>query len=134
VIVLDASAAVALVLAHPAGAAIQAKLKQPSMSLHAPHLIDVEVAQVLRRYWISGDLPTVIAHERLQAYLALPIARYAHDALLKRVWQMRGNVSAYDAVYLALAEALDAPLVTLDAKLAAAPGHHALVEVVNDAR
>jgi predicted nucleic acid-binding protein len=130
VIVLDASAAVALVLVEPAAVAIQSWLVRPSMSLHAPHLIDVEVTQVLRRYWLAGDLDATVAHERLQLYLDLPITRHAHEALLIRAWQMRANVTAYDAMYLSLAEALDAPLITLDAKLAGAPGHRARVELI----
>jgi len=132
VIVLDASASVALVLSHPAAAALKRWLARPFMSLHAPHLIDVEVAQVLRRYWLSGDLTAAHAHERLQAHLDLPIVRYPHDVLMSRAWQLRANVTAYDAMYLALAEALDAPLITLDEKLATAPGHRARVELIEE--
>ena len=96
----------------------------------APHLIDLEVAQVLRRYTLSGDLGRSRAAEALQDFLDLPIERYPHDLFLTRIWQMRHNVTAYDAVYIALAEALDAVLLTTDARLAAASGHDAQVEVV----
>ncbi len=98
--------------------------------MSAPHLIDLEVAQVLRRYTLSGDLGPDRAAEALQDFLDLPIERYPHDLFLTRIWQMRHNVTAYDAAYIALAEALDAVLLTTDARLAAAGGHEAKVEVV----
>jgi predicted nucleic acid-binding protein len=98
--------------------------------LHVPHLLDLEVANVLRRY-VRGRATTVArAEQALQDLSDIRMTRHSHARLLRRVWELRDHLTAYDAVYVALAEALDAPLLTCDAKIAAAPGHHALVEVV----
>src|SRR5205823_4992560 len=114
----------------PAAEAIESRFFDSRQALHAPHLLDVEVAHVVRRYAAIGD----INPERGRAVLAdladFPVRRYAHDFLLQRVWELRNNLTAYDAVYVALAEALDAPLVTRDRRLATAAGHHARVELV----
>ncbi len=128
-IVLDASAVVELVLGSPRGAAVRARVEHPDESLHAPHLLDVEVASVLRRYQLSGALSAEDGREALADLAGLDIARYPHDLLLPRVWELRTSVTAYDAVYLALAELLEAPLLTLDRRLARARGHGARVEV-----
>ena len=98
-------------------------------TLHAPHLIDLEVAQVLRRYERSGVISAQRSAEALTDLVDFPLTRYPHFVLLDRIRQMRHGVTAYDAAYLALAEALDAPLVTRDAALAKA-GSHARVEVI----
>jgi predicted nucleic acid-binding protein len=90
----------------------------------------VEVAQVLRRYALSGDVGAERCRAALDDLAALPLNRYPHDFLMSRVWELRTNMSAYDAVYVALAEALDAPLFTRDRRLAKAPGHRARVELV----
>lgn len=90
----------------------------------------MEVAQVLRRYVAAGTLPRRRAEAALADLVALDIEHYEHEALLGRAWARRDNLSAYDAVYVALAEVLDAPLVTFDARLAAAPGHGATVELL----
>jgi predicted nucleic acid-binding protein len=129
VIVLDASAVVELVLGSPRGATVRARVEHPDESLHAPHLLDVEVASVLRRYQLSGELSAEDGREALADLAGLDIARYPHDLLLPRVWELRTSVTAYDAVYLALAELLGAPLLTLDRRLARARGHGARVEV-----
>jgi predicted nucleic acid-binding protein len=97
--------------------------------LHAPHLIDLEVAQVLRRYVRSGATSAERGAEALSDLVDFPLTRYPHHVLLTRIWQMRHGLTAYDAAYLALAEALDAPLVTRDRALARA-GSHVRVEVV----
>lgn len=99
-------------------------------SLHAPHLLDVEIAQVVRRYEVRGELSAERGEEALADLMAFPIARYPHDVLLQRVWELRHNLTAYDAVYVALAEALDAPLVTRDERLASAPGNNAMVRII----
>jgi predicted nucleic acid-binding protein len=130
VIVLDASAVVELLLATARGAAVRARIAEPEESLHAPHLLDVEVAQVLRRYHLAGDLGAGRAREALADLADLPVSRYPHDVLLPRVWELRRSVTAYDAVYVALAEALRAPLLTFDRRLAGAPGHRARVEIL----
>jgi predicted nucleic acid-binding protein len=130
VIVVDASALIEVLLRTPAAGKVEQRLFAPGETLYAPHLIDVEVAQVLRRYAVAGMVGEVRCHEALQDLADVPLARYAHDILLERVWELRGNLTAYDAVYVALAEALDAPLLTRDRRIAAAPGHAARVELV----
>jgi predicted nucleic acid-binding protein len=100
--------------------------------LHAPHLIDVEVTQVLRRLELAQVLEGARAKQALEDLRALRLVRHPHAALLDRVWSLRHNVTAYDALYLALSEALDAPLVTTDRRLAAAPGHEARVIVAGE--
>lgn len=128
-IVLDASAVVELVLGSPRGATVRARILRPDESLHAPHLLDVEVASALRRYQLSGELSADDGREALADLAGLDIVRYPHDPLLPRVWELRTSVTAYDAVYLALAEVLEAPLLTLDRRLARARGHGARIEV-----
>ena len=129
-IVLDASVVLEVLLRMPAGVALEKRLFEPEESLHVPHLVDVEVAQVLRRYALAGEVEAARCRAALDDLAGLPLTRYPHDFLMSRVWDLRGNLSAYDAVYVALAEALDAPLLTRDRRLANAPGHGARVEVV----
>ena len=132
-IVLDASAAIEWLLQTPKAAAIEVRLYSlPTASSRwfAPHLLDVEVAQVLRKLVGKGMMSDARGREALEDLLDLPLVRYPHDVLLPRVWELRRNLTAYDAVYVALAEALDMPLVTCDANIAGAPGHHAQVDVI----
>ncbi len=119
-----------VLLRTPAAEAVEAWLYFPGQTLHAPHLLDVEVAQVIRRCAALGDIDEARGRAALSDLLDFPVTRYPHDLLLPRVWELRGNLSAYDAVYIALAEALDAPLLTLDQRLAAAPGHDARIAQV----
>lgn len=98
-------------------------------TLHAPHLVDVEVSQVVRRYWRAGDITAGRGEEALRDLADLPIERYAHEPLLGRIWQLRQNATAYDAAYIALAEGLGAVLVTVDTALARIPGVRVPVEV-----
>lgn len=98
-------------------------------TLHAPHLLDLEIAQVLRRYVRAASISADRGSEALSDFLDLPLTRYPHFVLLTRVWQMRHNLTAYDAAYLALAEALDAPLITRDRALART-GSRARVELI----
>jgi len=109
---------------------VEAQIFSGRQALHAPHLIDVEVAQVLRRYVRERAVSETRAQEALQNLLDLRMLRHRHASLLYRAWELRHPLTAYDAVYIALAEALDAPLLTCDAKIAAAPGHHAMVALV----
>ncbi len=129
-IVVDASALLEVLLRTPAAPALDKRLFAPRQTLHAPHLLDVEVAQVLRRYTIGGEIDAERGRMALADLAALRLRRYPHDVLLPRVWEFRNNLTAYDGVYVALAEALDAPLITRDRRLAAAAGHHARVELV----
>ena len=129
-IVLDASAAIEWLLQSPAGIKIGGRIFSPSESLHAPHLLDVEVAQVLRRYAREKTITAERGEEALEDLGDLPLNRYPHDFLIPRVWELRATLTAYDAVYVALAELLDAPLLTCDGKIASASGHSAKVEVV----
>lgn len=128
-IVLDASAAIEWLLQSPAGIRIDKRIFSPSQSLHAPHLLDVEVAQVLRRFVREKTIGELRGKEALEDLRDLPLNRYPHDFLLPRVWELRATLTAYDAVYVALAEVLDAPLLTCDRRIVSAPGHHASVEL-----
>jgi predicted nucleic acid-binding protein len=128
--VVDASAALELLLQTPAAPAVESRLLDSSDLLHAPHLLDLEVAQVLRRYERSGDLSGEAAEQRLGLFAAFPIRRHAHAPLLARIWALRAAITAYDAAYVALAEALDEPLITRDRRLASARGHRARIELV----
>ena len=128
-IVVDASAMIEVLLGTRTGARLEERLLSGGESLHAPHLLDVEVAQVLRRYAAAGELSPERGSEALADLADFPLHRYSHDVFLSRIWELRQNVTAYDAAYLALAEALAAPLVTCDARLASAPRHAARVEV-----
>ncbi len=127
-IVLDASAVVELLLRTDAGVRLAARLADPEVTLHAPHLLDVEVAQVLRRLVLARQLSAERAAEALERLAELDLQRYPHDLFVPRVWELRQNLSAYDATYVALAEALDAALLTTDARLAHARCHEAKVE------
>lgn len=129
-IVLDASAAIEWLLQTAAGARVEERIFSHAATLHAPHLLDVEVAQVLRRYVTAGIITASRGQEALEDLLDLSLTRCPHDVLLGRIWELRDTLTAYDAAYVALAEALGAPLVTCDRKIASALGHHARVEVV----
>lgn len=127
-IVVDASALLEVLLRTPAAPQVEERLFASRETLHAPHLIDLEVAQVLRRYVQGGQMSAVRARQALDDLGALRLTRWPHDALLPRVWALRANLTAYDAAYVALAEALGAPLVTRDRRLATAPGVKARIE------
>jgi predicted nucleic acid-binding protein len=127
VLVLDASAAVELVVETPLGRVVAAHLKGEGGPLHAPHLLDVEVLSALRQLARTGRLPREDVESAMSSFRLLPVVRYPHSHFLDRAWQLRETVSAYDAMYIALAEALDAPLLTCDGPLAAAHGHRAEV-------
>jgi predicted nucleic acid-binding protein len=129
-IVVDASALLEALLRTSAAKTVETWLFDPALTLHAPHLIDVEIAQVIRRYAAHGDIDGERGGAALADLADLRLNRYPHDFLLPRVWELRNNLTAYDAVYVALAEVLDAPLLTRDRRLAAAAGHHVRVELI----
>jgi len=128
-IVLDASAAVDWLLQTSAGQHIEKRIYSHNETLHAPHLLDLEVTQVLRRLALQGVLSADRADEALRDLLDLRITRYPHLLLLPRIWQLRHNLSAYDAAYIVLAEELGAALVTRDGRLASTSGHAAAIEL-----
>jgi predicted nucleic acid-binding protein len=105
------------------------RLLTPGSIVHAPHLVDVELAHALRRLTHAGISSPARSTQALAALGALRLRRWSHAPMLPRIWELRENLSAYDAAYVALAESLAAPLVTRDAKLAGAAGIRARVEV-----
>jgi len=129
-IVVDASALIEVLLRTPRAAPIEDRLFDEQETLHAPHLLDVEVAQVLRRYAIAGEIDDRRGREALEDLAGFRIRRYSHRPFLDRIWELRQNVTAYDAVYVALAEALDASLLTCDRRLATAPGYDVHVVIL----
>ena len=129
-IVLDASAVIELLRGSVAGREVAERLAAEDQTLHVPHLLDVEVAQGLRRLVRIGELAPARAAEAIADLTDLTAVRHAHQDLLPRIWAMRDNLTAYDAVYVALAEALDATLLTIDRRLAKAPGHRAQVQLL----
>lgn len=129
-IVVDASILLEVFLRTPLANAIEAKIFDSRETLHAPHLIDVEVAQVIRRYAANGDIESDRGSAALTDLGDLPLQRYSHSLLLPRIWALRYNLTAYDAAYVALAEALDAVLITRDKRLASAAGHNARIDLI----
>ena len=132
-IVADASAVLEL-LPGTTAFDIQRRLLESGESLHASHLLDLEIAQVLRRYVLIGDLTPQRGKQALTDLADLPIIRYPHDLFLSRIWPLRHNATAYDAACSALSESLPAPLITCDARLAATLGHRATIELVRTNR
>jgi len=129
-IVLDASALLEILLRTPLAERLMDRALDASERMHAPHLLDVEVTQVLRRLVQCEEIAAARAEQALEDLAKLLIERHEHQSLVSRVWQLRDSISAYDGVYVALAEALGAPLLTCDAKLAGTHGHLATIELV----
>ena len=129
-IVLDASAAVAVLLNLGVGARhIRERMEREDDGLHVPHLFEIEVINALRHHALRHGISESRRLELLEDLTTMSISRYAHTAMLPRIWELRDNVSAYDAAYIVLAETLEAPLVTRNARLARAPAIRAEVEV-----
>lgn len=130
--VLDASAVVELLLGSRLGEAVAQAVRDAGAEsrLNAPDLMDVEVAQVFRRHAAGNVLPAARAAAALELLQRLPVRRHPSRVLLPRIWALRDNLTAYDGAYVALAEALDAPLLTCDGRLARAPGHGAAIVTV----
>jgi len=125
VIVADASAAVAALTADGL-----ARERLGRVPVHAPHLIDYEVASAMRRRVISGDITETSGKRALAQWSKIGVERYPAGGLLARMWELRRSLTAYDAAYAALAEALSCPLVTADGRLARAPGLRCEIQVV----
>jgi predicted nucleic acid-binding protein len=129
-IVVDASALLELLLQTPLGTRVEARLFRDGDDIHAPHLVDVEVTQGLRRLARTGEVTAERAGEAIADLADFDLHRHPHLDLLARAWKLRENITAYDAMYIALAEALGAIVVTCDAPLAGAPGHRASIETI----
>ena len=129
-IVLDASALLELILDTPTGQLVAARIADPAEGLHVPHLADVEIVQALRRYVREGEIDADAAEVAMDDLRALDLQRHAHEPLLERVWELRENLTAYDAVYVALAEALDTVLLTCDRRLSHASGMRRQVALI----
>src|SRR4051794_5833962 len=132
-LVVDESAITVLVLARPAAREVERHLADNIDGLHAPHLLDVEVLSALRRLVAAGEASPTRAEDALGDFLDLPITRHPHDFLARRIWELRDNVSAYDAAYLALAEVVadaGATLLTADRRFARAAKRHSFVQAV----
>jgi predicted nucleic acid-binding protein len=129
-IVIDASAVIELILKTELGQEVEARALDPEERLHAPCLLDLEVAQVLRRLVQLKEITAERAQEALDDHAALLIERATHEGFLPRIWELRASLTAYDAAYISLGEALDAPVLSCDRKLARSHGHHARVELV----
>jgi predicted nucleic acid-binding protein len=129
-IVVDASSVLELLFRTPAGLKVAERIAPTEETIHAPHLLDLEVIQAVRRYERAGVVDSDRARWALEDLAALDVNRYPHDPMWERIWELRENLTAYDAAYVALAEALGAPLLTGDARIANAPGHRARVELL----
>lgn len=127
-IVVDTSAILAALVGRPAVFELTARLADDG-DLHAPHLIDVEVIHALRRLARSGALSEDRASDARTDFADISLTRYAHHPLADRMWGLRHNLTAYDAAFVALSEALGAPLITCDGRLAASTGHGARIEL-----
>jgi predicted nucleic acid-binding protein len=128
--VVDASVLVEYLAGGEHGDQARARLLAAEEPLWAPHLVDPEIGHVLRRAVLSGELRPGRAAAALRDLAELPLNRAGHIGLLDRAWQLRQNLTFCDALYVALAERLDMPLVSLDARLATAPGVRAVVDVL----
>ena len=129
-IVVDASAVIEVVLRTPAAAAVEHRVHDFRETLHAPQLIDIEIAHVIRRVAANGEITGDRGRAAIEDLADFPLRRHEHLPLLRRIWELRQNLTAYDSAYVALAEALDAPLITRDRRLAASSGHRARIELV----
>ncbi len=126
-IVIDASAMVEALVGQDIDEELLAAL---SGELDAPHLLDIEVLSALRSLTLAGKLSSDVAERAREDHFLFNITRHATALLAERMWQLRHQFTSYDASYLALAEALDAPLYTCDIRLAS-PGHGADVRLIS---
>lgn len=129
-IVVDASAFADVILARPAAARLLERIDRDDQQLHVPVTFDVEVLQTVRKYWLSGEADERVGLMAIGLLRAARIERHELSSLLPRIWHLRQNNTAYDAAYVALAESLDIPLITRDARLARSSGHTARIEYI----
>jgi predicted nucleic acid-binding protein len=129
VIVLDASAAIDWLLQTAVGQQIESRIYERGESLHAPHLLDLEVAQVLRRLVREGAVSAPRADQAIDDLFNLRVTRYPHFVFLAHIWRLSHNLSAYDATYVALTDKLAATLITRDARLASASASRVSIEL-----
>lgn len=130
-IVLDASAAIELLLNTGTGKLVSREIISRATTLHAPHLIDLEIIQVLRRYVLTRQIPETRAMTALNHWLQLDVTRYPHEPFIAGIWQYRNNLTAYDAAYVVLAKALDASLITCDRALADITASDGTIKVIS---
>lgn len=126
-LVVDTSAVLEAIAAREPAAGLLERLAEDG-DLHAPHLVDTELLHALRRLRLADAISEERAADARSDFAELALTRHPHEPLGDRVWELRHNLTAYDATFVALAELLDAPLVTCDARLAGAPGHAAHIE------
>ena len=129
-IVVDASVLVEYLFSTPTGEWLTERFQDPDEDVCAPHLIDIEVAQTVRRWTFAGLISVARGAKAIQHLAEVNALRWPHEALLPRIWELRHNLTAYDATYVALAEGLRAPLLTCDRSLAEAPGINCDVELI----
>jgi predicted nucleic acid-binding protein len=132
-LVVDTSAILDAIASSEPAAGLVERLSDDG-DLHAPHLIDVEVLHALRGMVARGEISEDRAADARTDFADAALLRYPHEPLGDRIWELRHNLGAYDATFVALAEALAAPLVTCDTHLAAAPGHDAAIELFRPGR
>ena len=128
--VVDSSAVLDMVLAAPRAEVLRDRLFSGDVIWHAPHFVDLEVLSILRKTLLSGEMDEERAARAVHVFATFPIERHAHDSYIARIWALRRNFTSYDASYVALAEALSAPLITSDAPLARAAAKFVDVELV----
>jgi len=130
VIVIDASALMEVLLATGVGTRVRDRVFRKEETLHAPHLLDLEIVHVLRRSCMIGELQPNRAAQALAVLNDLRLVRHPHEPYVPRIWALRHSLTAYDAAYVALAEALDARLITRDGRMASSHGHRAKIEMI----
>jgi predicted nucleic acid-binding protein len=131
VVVVDSSALVDFLTNIEAHPRIGRILMVDPGALNAPEIVDLEMLSVFRQMVFDGRLDAERASGFLVDFQALPIERHSHEYFVRRIWELRDNISPYDAAYVALAEFLNAPLLTRDARLARTSGHAARIEYID---
>ena len=132
-IVLDASAVFEMIIGKDNSALVFQSIADSSELICAPEIIDLEVIQALRRHINLKWLTPVESENIFGIFTALPLMRMSHQPLTTRIWELKSNMTAYDASYVALAEQLDAPLWTFDGKYTRTPGHNAKIRLFQPA-